>query len=158
MGANQSQPSKDHKEEHKPKRSPTLSFLGKSSSRLNLLNLGKRSPQPPATPVTPQAATMVMEFVAEQGTASPEVSAVDPEERPEEADGVSLSLPLSRPDLTARSAVSLRASLVHFFPSYHHIHQDLGADIAITMPQQPVTVPCQVRPCTIHRSFRTIPI
>lgn len=82
MGANHSQP-KDHKEERKVKRSPTLPTLfGKTSSRLNLLNLGRRSPQPPATPVTPQA-VMVVELTAGQGTASPEASVADPEDRPE---------------------------------------------------------------------------
>ena len=93
MGGNHSQP-KDQKEERKAKRSPTLStFLGKSPSRLNLLGLGRRSPQPPATPVTPQAVT-VGELLAEQGTASPEVSALDPDDRPEVADLVSRLPPL----------------------------------------------------------------
>ncbi|KAG9308304.1 kinase-like domain-containing protein [Chiua virens] len=109
MGANHSQP-KDRKEERneKPKRSPTL--LGKASSRLNLLGLGRRSPQPPATPVTPSTphAVTVVDF-AEQGTTSPEPSAMDPEDRPELA------------------------------------VEDQESDPVITMPQQPVTVPCQYR-------------
>lgn len=84
MGANHSQP-KDRKEERKPKRSPTLpTLLGKPSSRLNLLNLGRRSPQP-ATPVTPQAITPVVALAAEPDMASPEASAADLEERPEAA-------------------------------------------------------------------------
>lgn len=87
MGANHSQP-KDHKE--KAKRSPSLpTLLGKTSSRLNLLGLGKRSPQPPATPVTPQAVT-VLELTAERDVASPEASADDSEDRPEVAGEASL--------------------------------------------------------------------
>lgn len=102
MGANHSQP-KDRNEERKAKRSPTLSTLmGKSPSRLNLLGLGKRSPQPPATPVTPQALT-VAELVAEQGTASPEASVADPEDRPEVC-----FCPLFRTRLIALSAVRSR--------------------------------------------------
>ncbi|KAG8216129.1 hypothetical protein J3R82DRAFT_8132 [Butyriboletus roseoflavus] len=107
MGANHSQP-KDHKEERKVKRSPTLpSLLGKTSSRLNLLGLGRRSPQPPATPVTPQAAT-VLELVAEGGMASPEASVADPENRPEVAVDVSPTrlLTLSGLGLIARPAVA----------------------------------------------------
>lgn len=108
MGANHSQP-KDHKEERKAKRSSTLpTLLGKTTSRLNLLGLGRRSPQPPATPVTPQADHMVVELAAERGTASPEASVADPENRPEVAVDVSLTplFTLSGLGLIARPTVA----------------------------------------------------
>lgn len=92
MGANHSQPRDPKDPERKGKRASLSTFLGKSPSRLNLLGLGRRSPQP-ATPVTPQAAARV-ELIAEPGTASPEASVVDPEDRPEEAVEVTRISPL----------------------------------------------------------------
>ena len=139
MGANHSQP-KDRKEEPKARRSSTLLTLGKSPSRLNLFNLGKRSPQPPATPVTPVA----VEPAAEPSIASPEASTADPEDRPEAA--VFVSLPLF---VRTGADCSLLCRL--YFPSFSHLlylyilnHQDEESDVALIMPQQPATVPCQV--------------
>lgn len=152
MGANHSQP-KDHKEERKAKRSPTLpTLLGKTSSRLNLLNFGRRSPQPPATPVTPQA-VMVIELAAGQGTASPEASAADPEDRPEMTVEVS-QFPLfirlwpdcapAVADCTPDINTHLAFSLSPIFSLHIHNHQDQESDLAIVMPPQPATVACQV--------------
>lgn len=77
MGANLSQ-QKEHSEERRVKRSPTLStILGKSSLRFqpqNLFGIGKRSPHPPATPTTQYAPALPIptEPLVDGRTASPE--------------------------------------------------------------------------------------
>lgn len=101
MGANSSHPAREHKfedreEEPKVKRSPTRStILRLQTTGLSFMGMGKRSPQPPPTPVQPPPTVVPQIHVnppADERTASPELTPVtaEPQDRPEIAVDVSL--------------------------------------------------------------------
>lgn len=93
MGANTSHPTRergeDSREERKAKRSPTLStILRLQTGGLSFIGIGKRSPQPPPTPVQPPPTIMPQIQIdppADERTASPELTpaATEYNDRPE---------------------------------------------------------------------------